>query len=288
MTIERRPFGRTGHKSSAVIFGAAALWDVDQGTADRVLDMLFQYGINHIDTAPRYGDAEIRIGPWMDRHRAEFFLATKVAERDYEGAKASLYRSLDRLRTDRIDLVQMHALVYPDDCVQVFAESGALYALTEARENGLIDHIGITGHGWTVAAMHLQNLQKFDFDSILLPWNWFAANHVYYRPDFDEILAYCRERRIAVQTIKALARGAWAAGAVRNRTTWYQPVEDTQTIQDCVNWVLSEPDIFLNSVGDVELLPILLEAADKLKPKPDDEAMKYMAESRGLSSIFGV
>ncbi len=288
MTIERRPFGRTGHKSSAVIFGAAALWDVDQGTANRVFDMLLKYGVNHIDTAPRYGEAEVRIGPWMDRYRDKFFLATKVAERDYEGAKVSLCRSLDRLRTDRIDLIQMHALVYPDDSVQVFAEGGALQALIEAREKGLISHIGITGHGWTVAAMHLQNLQKFNFDSILMPWNWFAANHIYYRPDFDETLAYCREHGIAVQTIKALARGAWAAGAIRNRTTWYQPVEDKRTIRDCVHWVLSDPDIFLNSVGDVELLPILLEAADKLEPKPDDEAMTCMAERVGLSSIFGV
>ena len=288
MSIERRPFGRTGHKSSAVIFGAAALRDVDQGTADRVLDMLFEYGVNHIDTAPRYGESELRIGPWMDRHRDEFFLASKVAERDYEGAKNSLYRSLERLRTDRIDLIQMHALVYPDDSIQVFAEHGALHALVEAREKGLVGNIGITGHGWTVAAMHLQNLKKFDFDSILLPWNWFAANHLYYRPDFDETLAYCRQHGIAVQTIKALARGAWAAGAERNRTTWYQPVEDECAIRNCVNWVLSEPDIFLNSVGDVELLPILLKAAAKLEPRLDDKAMKNMAESVGLSSIFGV
>ena len=288
MTIEKRPFGRTGHESSAVIFGAAALGDVDQGTADRVLDMLLEYGVNHIDTAPRYGEAEVRIGPWMDRYRDKFFLATKVAERDYNGATASLHRSLDRLRTDCIDLIQMHALVYPDDSVQVFEEGGALRALVEAREKGLINHIGITGHGWTVAAMHLQNLKKFDFDSILMPWNWFAANHVYYRPDFDETLAYCRERGIAVQTIKALARGAWAAGATRNRTTWYQPVEDKNAIRDSVHWVLGEPDIFLNSVGDVELLPILLEAADKLGQKPGDEAMTSMADRMGLSSVFGV
>lgn len=288
MAIEKRPFGRTGHDSSAVIFGAAALKAVDQATADRTLDLLLEYGVNHIDTAPRYGDSELRIGPWMDRHRKDFFLATKVAERDYEGARASLHRSLDRLRTDRIDLIQMHALVYPDDCDRVFEEDGALRALTEARDQGLVGHIGITGHGWTVAAMHRKTLDRFPFDSILLPWNWFAANHVFYRPDFDETLAYCRANNVAVQTIKAVARGPWAAGVAPNRDTWYQPLEDEASIERCVHWVLAEPDIFLNSVGDVGLLPALLKAADNLGPKPDDAAMASLAEDKGLVSIFGI
>jgi len=288
MTIEKRPFGRTGHDSSAIIFGAAALKEVDQAVADGVLDLLLEYGVNHIDTAPRYGDAELRIGPWMDRHRDDFFLATKVGERDYEGAKASLHRSLERLRTDHVDLIQMHALVYPDDCNQVFADGGALEALVEAREQGLVRNIGITGHGWTVAAMHRQNLERFKFDSILMPWNWFAANHELYRPDFDETLAYCREHGIAVQTIKAIARGAWGAGVAPDRTTWYQPIEDEDAIRMCVHWVLAEPDIFLNTVGDVGLLPTVLAAADDLAGRPDNETMAEMAERLGLVSIFGI
>ena len=158
MKIEKRQFGSTGHLSSSVIFGAAALWDSDQSTADEVLDLLYQYGVNHIDTAPRYGDSEIRVGSWMLRHRKDFFLATKTAERDYNGAKEGLHRSLDRLKTDSVDLIQLHSLTHPNEWDQVFAPEGALEALLEAKEDGLTRYIGVTGHGWTAAAMHLRSL----------------------------------------------------------------------------------------------------------------------------------
>ncbi len=288
MMIQKRPFGRSGHMSSEVIFGAAALKAVDQGTADRVLDLLFEYGVNHIDTAPRYGDAELRIGPWMDKHRKDFFLATKTDARDYEGAKAQIHRSLDRLRTDHIDLIQMHALVYPDECTQVFAEGGALEALTEAREQGLVKYLGITGHGWTVAAMHEQSLGKFDFDSVLMPWNWFAANHELYRPDYERTLALCKERNVAVQTIKGIARGPWAAGVEPNRTTWYQPMEDEEAIRQSVQWVLGHPDIFLNSAGDVDLLPAIFRAASERDTAPSDAVMAQLDAKVGMASIFGI
>ena len=288
MPLEKRPFGKTGHHSSAVIFGAAALKNVDQSTADRTLECLLEYGVNHIDTAPRYGDAEIRIGPWMEKHRKDFFLATKLDKWDYTGARESIHRSLDRLRTDQIDLIQLHAFIYPDDCEQVFSDGGALHALTEARDQGLVHNIGITGHGWTVAAMHRRNLDRFPFDSVLMPWNWFAANHPSYRQDFDETLAYCREHGVAVQTIKAIARGPWAAGATQDQNTWYQPLTHPPAIQKAVAWVLSEPDIFLNSVGDVNLLPTVLKFADELTSQPSDETMTELAENQGIVSIFGI
>ena len=288
MTIEKRPFGKTGHMSSAVIFGAAALKNVDQGTADRTLDLMFEYGVNHIDTAPRYGDAELRIGPWMDKHRGDFFLATKTAARDYQGAKDELHRSLERLRTDHVDLIQMHALIYPDDCEQAFASGGALEALVEAREQGLVKNIGVTGHGWTVAAMHQKSLAQFDFDSVLMPWNWFAANHDLYAPDFKATLAICKERGIAVQTIKGIARGPWAAGVTPDRNTWYQPMESDDAIRQSVHWVLGHPDIFLNSAGDVDLLPAVFKAADELAPKPSDELMAQIDQQEGTASIFGI
>ena len=288
MAIEKRPFGRTGHYSSAVIFGAAALKNVDQATADRTLETLIEYGVNHIDTAPRYGEAELRIGPWMDRHRDDFFLATKVDRWDYRGAQDSIKQSLERLRTDHIDLIQLHAFIYPDDCEKVFADDGAIHALIEAREKKLIKHIGITGHGWTVAAMHRLNLKKFPFESVLMPWNWFAANHPYYRADFDETLAYCRKNKIAVQTIKAIARGPWGSGVCAEQNTWYQPMTQPEAIEKSVHWVLGEPDIFLNSVGDVDVLPMVLKAANKLMPKPSNEAMKMLAEEQEIVSIFGI
>lgn len=289
MAIEKRPFGRTGHMSSAVIFGAAALGKVDQATADRTLELLYQYGVNHIDTAPSYGDAELRVGAWMERARDDFFLATKTDQFDYDGCKAQIQASLERLRTNRIDLLQLHCLIHPDDWERVFAPKGALEAMVEAKKAGYVDHIGVTGHSWTVAAMHRRSLERFDFDSVLMPWNWFAANHRKYAEDFKATVALCEERNVAIQTIKSIARGAWTAGTTKNRNTWYQPLEDEDDIKTAVQWVLSHRRFFLNSVGDVDLLPMVLRAADELGPTiPDDSVMAGMAERTGLKSIFGI
>jgi aryl-alcohol dehydrogenase-like predicted oxidoreductase len=288
MTIEKRRFGRTGHMSSAVIFGAAAIKDVDQATADRVLELLFQYGVNHIDTAPRYGHAELRIGPWMERHRDRFFLATKTGERDYQAAKDEIHRSLERLRTDRIDLLQLHALIHPDEWDRALSPGGALDAVVEAREQGLVRFIGVTGHGWNVAAMHRRSLERFDFDSVLMPWNWHCAQHATYASDFEATLALCQQRDVAVQTIKAIARGPWSAGAAKTHGTWYEPLQDEEDIRTAVHWVLARPGIFLNSVGDVKLLPALLRAADEVGDAPTPEVMTRFGERAGLSTIFGL
>ncbi len=288
MAIEKRPFGRTGHRSSAVIFGGAALKVADQGTADRVLDLLLEFGVNHIDTAPSYGDSELRLGPWMDRHRAAFFLATKTARRDREGAREEIRRSLERLRTDRIDLLQLHSLTHPDEWDRALSPGGALEAAVEARDEGLVRFIGVTGHGWSAAAMHRRSLERFAFDSVLMPWNWLCAQHAAYAADFETTAALCERRGVAVQTIKAVARGPWAAGAERSRATWYQPLEDGADIRAAVHWVLARPGIFLNSVGDVDLLPAVLRAADGPGAPPDDAVMAGLSERAGLSSIFGL
>ena len=288
MAVAKRPFGSTGQMSSEVIFGGAALWTETQDTADRVLDLLLEYGINHIDTAPRYGESELRIGPWMDRHRGDFFLATKTAERDCQGAKDSIARSLDRLRTDHVDMLQLHALFHPDQWEQALSPGGALEAAIEARDQGLTRFIGVTGHGWTVAAMHRRALERFDFDSVLMPWNWFAANHPMYAPDFESTAAFCLENGVAVQTIKSCARGAWAAGAEKTHTTWYEPLSEAEDIRTAVEWVLGHPDIFLISTGDVDVLPKLLAAAADRGPMPNTAAMEALAERAGLSSIFGI
>ncbi|MGH1481584.1 MAG: aldo/keto reductase [Geminicoccales bacterium] len=289
MTIEKRAFGRTGHQSSAVIFGAAALKNVDQATADRTLELLRRYGVNHIDTAPRYGDAELRIGPWIEEARDDFFLATKTDQFDYAGCKAQIQRSLERLRTNRLDLIQLHALIHPDDWTRAFGKAGALEAILEAKQQGYVDHIGVTGHGWTVAAMHRKSLERFDFDSVLMPWNWFAAHHPTYASDFKETVAICEAKNVAIQTIKAIARGPWAANMPQNRNTWYQPLEDEDDIRTAVHWVLSDRRFFLNSVGDVELLPMVLRAADELSDAvPDEAMMSKLGDRSGLSSIFGL
>lgn len=288
MAIEKRSFGRTGHKSTAVIFGGAALWSCSQSDADRAFDLLLKFGINHIDTAPQYGESELRVGPWMNRHRKDFFLATKTMDRDYAAAKASIHRSLERLRTDHVDLLQLHALNDPDEWDQALGAGGALDAATEAREAGLVRHIGVTGHNWNVAGMHRRALERFDFDSVLLPWNWHCANHPAYSQAFESVVRLCEERNVAVQTIKAIARGPWPSKMARRRITWYEPLEAEDDIRIAVSWVLGRPGIFLNSVGDLGLLPMLLRAADQLDEMPSDEAMRAFEERVGLASIFGL
>jgi len=267
------PFGRTGHLSTRTIFGAAALWSVSQAEADRTLDVLLEYGINHIDTAASYGDSELRLGPWMKHHRQDFFLATKTEERTYQDAKDELHRSLDRLQTDCVDLWQMHLLVDPEDWKTAMGPGGALEAFVEAREQGLARFLGVTGHGVTIAAMHLRSLERFDFDSVLLPYNYPMMQNSQYAADFEKLLPVCAERDVAVQTIKSLARGPWG-DKPQTRTTWYEPFEAQADIDRAVHWVLSRPNIFLNTTGDIHLLSKVLDAASRFEADLSDEEMQ--------------
>jgi aryl-alcohol dehydrogenase-like predicted oxidoreductase len=285
--IERRPFGRTGHSSSATLFGAAALARASQVEADRTLELLLRYGVNHIDTAARYGDSELRIGPWMARHRKDFFLATKTGERSAGTARESIHRSLERLRVDHVDLLQLHSLAHPDEWEQAMGPGGALEAAVEARQQGLVRFIGVTGHGWTIAAMHKRSLARFDFDSVLLPFNFFMAQSERYRTNFEEVLGICRKRNVAVQVIKSIARGPWAT-ADRTRTTWYQPLEEPVDIDRAVHWALGVPGVFLNTVGDLGLLPKVLDAASRFERRPPDAEMAAMLDAARVTSLFGL
>jgi aryl-alcohol dehydrogenase-like predicted oxidoreductase len=285
--IERRPFGRTGHQSTVTLFGAAALARVSQDDADRALEVLLRYGVNHIDTAARYGDSELRIGPWMARHRRDFFLATKTGSRGAREAREDLHRSLERLKVDSVDLIQLHSLAHPDDWDRAMGPGGALEALVEAKQQGLVRAIGVTGHGWTIAAMHRRSLARFDFDSVLLPYNYFMDQSPRYREAFEEVAAICRERNVAVQTIKGIARGAWGA-ADRTHATWYQPLERQEDIDRAVHWVLGRPGIFLNTAGDLALLPRVLDAASRFQRRPSDEAMTALHDATRMSSLFGL
>jgi len=285
--IERRPFGRTGHMSSATLFGAAALGRVSQAEADRALETLLRYGVNHIDTAARYGDSELRIAPWMARHRKEFFLATKTGERSAGAAREGIHRSLERLRVDHVDLLQLHSLAHPDEWDQAMGPGGALEAAVEARAQGLVRFIGVTGHGWTIAAMHKRSLARFDFDSVLLPYNFFMAQSERYRQNFEEVLGICRERNVAVQVIKSIARGPWAT-TDRTRTTWYQPLEEQADIDRAVHWALGVPGVFLNTAGDLGLLPKVLDAASRFERRPTDAEMTAMLEGSRITSLFGL
>src|SRR5262245_47788941 len=286
--IERRPFGRTGHASTVTLFGGAALGRVGQAEADRALELLLRHGVNHIDTAEGYGDSELRIGPWMARHRKDFFLATKTRSRSAAGAREDIRRSLERLRVEQIDLIQLHSLGHPDDWDQAMGPGGALEAAVEAREQGLVRFIGVTGHGWHIPAMHRRSLARFDFDSVLMPYNFFMAQNDRYRQSFQEVLAICRERNTAVQVIKSIARGPWAT-ADRTHVTWYQPLEAPPDIDRAVHWVMGElPHAFINTAGDLGLLPKVLEAASRFDKQPPDEDMAAMLGQTRMTSLFGL
>ena len=266
--IPRRPFGRTGHDSSATIFGGAALWSVTQAEADRALDLLLAAGVNHIDTANSYGESERRIGPWMDRHRDDFFLATKTEQRTAAGAREHLHRSLDLLHTDHVDLWQMHILVDPAEWEQAMGPGGALEAFVEAREQGLVRFLGVTGHGVTAPAMHRRSLARFPFAAVLLPYNYAQMRNPAYAAEFEALAAECAQRGIAVQTIKGLTRAPWGA-APHTHTTWYAPWTTPEATDAAVRFVLRRPAFFLNTVGDLTLLPQVLKAAEAFAAEPE-------------------
>jgi len=283
--IATAPFGRTGHHSARAIFGAAALSRVTQEEADRTLDLLLRYGVNHIDTAASYGDSELRIGPWMAEHRLRFFLATKTGERTYQRARDEIHRSLERLRVDVIDLIQLHNLVDSQEWEQALGPGGALEAAIEARDQGLVRFIGITGHGVTVAAQHRRALDRFPFDSVLLPYSSILMKNPQYAVDFEALAAVCRERGVAVQTIKAITQAPWGERE-RRHATWYAPLEDQADIDLAVHWVLGRADVFLNTVGDIELLPRVLDAASRFQSRPDEADMERLLEERHMTPLF--
>lgn len=282
--ISRQAFGCTGHQSTRVIFGAAALSRVAQDEADRSLEVLLQYGVNHIDTAARYGDSELRIGKWMARHRQDFFLATKTRERTYRAAWDDLRRSLDRLQVDAVDLWQFHNLVDPQEWEIAMGPDGALGAAVEAREQGLIRFIGVTGHGLAIPSMHLRSLERFAFDSVLLPYNFMMMRTPQYAADVAALLKVCSDRGVAVQTIKSLAVGPWHGSPTRS--TWYEPLEEQADIDAAVHWVLGRPNVFLNTTGDIHLLPRVLQAASRFERQPSEAEMQAEVDRCGMVALF--
>lgn len=285
VTIETKPFGRTGHLSTRAIFGSACLRRASQYEAERVLELLLKYGINHVDTAPRYGDAELRLGPWMKHYREQFFLATKSDKWSYEEARDQLYRSLERLQVDQVDLLQLHNLTDVVNREQIMGPGGALEFLVEARDKKLTRFIGITGHGLEAPRMHRQSLERFDFDTVLLPCNYLLMQNQGYAADINHLISYCRKRNIAIQTIKSVARGFWGKKR-RSHATWYEPLTEGHAIIKFVHWVLGWSDLFVITVGDIQVLPTFLEAVANFQSPPPDEEMGELAEKQGLEPIF--
>lgn len=283
--ITTAPFGRTGHLSTRAIFGAAALSGVTQAEADRTIELLLSYGINHFDTAASYGDSELRLGPWLQRHRDEVFLATKTGERSYAKAKEEIHRSLERMRVSNVDLIQLHNLAEAGEWEQALGPGGALEACIEARQQGLVRFIGVTGHGWGIADRHRRSLERFDFDSVLLPYSYVLVQNADYAADFERLLALCAERNVAVQTIKSITQRPWGDDP-HTAATWYRPLTEQAEIDRAVHWVLGRGNVFLNTVGDIHVLPKVLEAASRYQMRPNDADMAAQVTRLEMAPLF--
>ncbi|HLI05917.1 MAG TPA: aldo/keto reductase [Ktedonobacteraceae bacterium] len=288
MAIAKHLFGRSGHMSTRTLFGAASLSHVTQEEADKTLEVLLQYGVNHIDVAASYGDAELRIAPWLKQYRSQFFVATKTDGRTAQAAKEDLHRSLERMGIDYVDLWQLHNLVDPIEWDVALSPGGAIEAAIDAKKQGLVRAVGVTGHGLEIAATHRRSLERYDFDSVLLPYNFLTMQNPYYAENFNALLATCQQRNVAVQTIKSIAYRPWW-GRPHTHETWYQPLDNQQDIDLAVHRVLSRPDIFLNTVGDTHLLPMVLDAASRFVPgqtEPTDAQMQELVNRLGMMPLF--
>src|SRR3977135_4365801 len=285
MGIPIHAFGRTGHQSTGTLFGAAALAHVSQEVADRTLEVLLRHGVNHIDTAASYGDAELRIRPWLKREPGRFFVATKTDQRTKAAARQELHRSLAPLGVEQVALWQLHNLADPIEWDTALSPGGVIEAAVEARAQGLVRYIGVTGHGAQIAATHRRSLERFDFDSVLLPYNYTTMQLPYYAENFEALVKTCTERTVAVQTIKSIALRPWR-GRDQPRVTWYEPLEDQADIDRAVWWVLGRSGLFLNTAGDVDLLPRVLHAAERFEKRPADAEMATMLERAKTEPLF--
>jgi aryl-alcohol dehydrogenase-like predicted oxidoreductase len=288
--ITKIPFGKTGHESTRTIFGAAALGAMRQERADQVLETLLEFGVNHIDVAASYGDAELRVGSWMKEHRESFFLASKTGERTAPGARDSIHRSLERLNADSLDLIQFHNLTDEPGWETAMGPGGALEAALDARSEGLVRFIGVTGHGTRVAEMHLRSLERFEFDSVLLPYNYMLMQSPEYASDVERLMELCASRGIAIQTIKSVARRRWLEDDTQRRFSWYEPVKEPEALSRVVRWVLSKPGLFLNTSSDATLLPSILKAASEFEEDTNradlDAALQADASQLEMKPIF--
>ena len=284
--MELRPLGTLGFETSVLIYGAAGLSEVDQDTADRSIQQALDAGINHFDTAASYGEAELRLGPWMPQIRDRIFLATKTGDRDAEAAWASINRSLERLQTDRVDLIQLHAIGDLGELDLATGTGGALEAAIRARDEGLATAIGITGHGHDAPETHREALRRFDFQAVLTPWSYVLSRRAPYADSYRALAAECESRGVALRLIKTVARRNWPEPeAAHPYATWYEPLDDAAQLRAAVSWALAEPIVCgLATPGDVNLLGAVIAAeADRL-PVPDAEAVLEAAPD--LSSPF--
>ena len=285
--MQQRRLGRLGHQSSVLIYGAAALAEVDQATADASVRLALDAGINHFDVAASYGDAELRLGPWMPRIRDRIFLATKTGLRGRDQAWAQINRSLERLQTDHVDLIQVHAVGDPEELDLVTRPGGSLQAVTRAREEGLAGAVGITGHGHDAPATHLEALARYPFDTVLSPLNWVLAQDPAYLAAYQALAAEVQAQDVGLMIIKSAARRNWPEPVEHGYGTWYEPFDDQERISAAVAWVLSHPEVTgIATPGDVRLLPLLIEAERRLPDTTPEQAAAALARAGDYSSPF--
>ena len=283
--IAKLPFGRTGHLRTRTLFGAAALGGVTQAEADRTMEVLSKYGVNHIDTAASYGEAELRLGPWIEKHRSDFFLATKTEERTYQGAKESIHRSLERLRTDHLDLIQLHGVIEDEEWEIATGPGGALEAAIEARQQGLVSFIGITSHTLHAPVIHMKSLKRFNFDSILLPCNYMLMQNAQYAADFNAVVALAQSKNTAVQLIKTAQRRP-CGDRPQFAACWYEPFSDQHSMDLAIHWALSHPGVFINTAGDIHILPLVLDAASRYEKAPSDAEMQELLRTQAAEPLW--
>jgi aryl-alcohol dehydrogenase-like predicted oxidoreductase len=283
--IPTLPFGRTGHESTRTIFGATAFWEAPQKDVDSTMELILQNGINHIDTAASYGQSEQLLGNWIKRHGRPFFLASKTGERTRQAAYDSIRTSLDRLHVDQLDMIQLHALHEEADWNTAFGPGGAMEAVIQARDEGLVRFIGVTGHGVPVPEFHLRSLTQFDFDAVLLPYNHVMMQNPRYAEGFQTLATLCLQRNTALQTIKGVTHSPWN-DMQHTRTTWYRPLEEQDDIDLAVHWVLGNPQVFLNTAGDITILQRTLDAAHRFESRPGEEEMRALTDRLKMEPLF--
>lgn len=280
--MEKRRLGRTGQMSSVLTFGAAALFQVTQEEADAAIEMAVARGINHIDVAPTYGQAEIRLGPWLEKNRNKVFLACKTGQRSKTGAWESIKRSLENLRVDRFDLFQFHGVNDLETLTAILSPLGAMEAVLEARQQGLLKYIGITGHRPFV---HVEALNRFDFDTVLFPLNRVLAAHRNDYTDFTQLVQLARQKDVGTIAIKAVARRPWEGG-MRMHRTWYEPFTERADIEESLWYTLSQDITTTALPGDLTLWPMIIDAAEKFTPLNTQAQREVVRKARQYRPIF--
>jgi aryl-alcohol dehydrogenase-like predicted oxidoreductase len=283
--MQTRRFGRTGHMSTIAIFGAAAFWEISQADADKVMEQVIEAKINHIDIAPSYGQAEERVGPWMPRERKRFFLGCKTTERTKQGAWDEMQRSLKLLQTETFDLYQCHAITTMEELDAVTMKGGALEAFVEARQRGLIQFIGITGHGADAPKIYLEALRRFDFDSVLFPLNFVQMGNPEFRKHTEELIAVCKAKDVGTMLIKTITKAPWGERQ-HTASTWYEPFDKMEEIQRAVNFAMSYDVTGLCTAGDTRMLPLVLKACENFNHLNNSEREEMIESGNQYSPLF--